>query len=197
MPSFKRAGVRVNGATMFHQGDSPLPSDPYTVYYTRMESPHILDVSLVGPFYLMERTVEHIKGRCLRPGSLSATPMLDEVIKNIGIVGVQHLVAPLPSLPHGQHMTVEIVREKYPDVAAFLRGCPANSPRPVYSLSKQTCHPDSAQLLADRSHWLFEHVPTLDFELLRTFLSKEAANEAGQKALAVMGAEQTAWRICR
>jgi hypothetical protein len=33
-------------------------------------------------------------------------------------------------------------------------------------------------------------VPTLDFEILGTFLSKEAANEAGRRALAVMGANK-------
>lgn len=183
MPNFKRAAL-------LHQGDSALPPDPDTVYYTRTDSPHILDVSLAGPFYPMDRIVEHIKGRCIRAGSLPAIPLLDEIIENVGIVGLEHPVAPLPFLPEGQHMTIGIVREKNSEVAAFLRSRTPNSPRPVYSLFKQICHPESTKLLANRSRWPFEHVPTLDFEILETFLWKEAANEGGRKALAVMGANK-------
>jgi hypothetical protein len=109
----------------------------------------------------MDNMVEHIKGRCVRAGSLSALPLLDETIESVGIVGLEHLVTPLPPLPEGQSMTIEVVRGKNAEVLTLLRNWPANSPRPVYSLLKQTCHPDSDQLLAGRARWPLSICPLL------------------------------------
>jgi hypothetical protein len=71
IPKFKRAGVRVNNATMLRRGDeSSLTPDLDTVYYTKTNIPHIYDVSIAGSVYPMDRIVEHIKSRCV-PGGKS------------------------------------------------------------------------------------------------------------------------------
>jgi hypothetical protein len=71
IPKFKRVGVRVNDATMLHRGDdSTLTPDLDTVYYTKTSIPDIYDISNAGPFYSMDRMVEHIESRCM-PGGKS------------------------------------------------------------------------------------------------------------------------------
>jgi hypothetical protein len=72
MPSFTQAVMRLSRRGR----KSPLPPDLDIVYYSRTKSPHILDVSLPGLFCPMATIVEHIKGRCLRTGSLPAIFLL-------------------------------------------------------------------------------------------------------------------------
>jgi hypothetical protein len=129
----------------------------------------------------MDNIVEHILGRCEREGSLPAMHMLNQTIERVGIVSLQHLIAPLPC---GHHMKIEVVQERNAEVAEFLRGSPPGTPKPVYSILQQTPHPDHEKILAAGSNWPFQHVPTLDMEVLETCLSKEAANREGRKVLA-------------
>jgi hypothetical protein len=78
-------------------------------------------------------------------------------------------------------MTIEVVGEKNPDVAGFLRSCPRGTPRPVYTIFKQVPHPEVERIMA--GSWPFDYVPTLDVEILKTFLSKEKANEEAGRIL--------------
>jgi hypothetical protein len=173
MPQIQRVELRVNGVGMLHRdGDPVTPPDPDTVYYTKTSRPHVFDVSFAGPFWPIEAMGEHIHSRCSKEGSLPALRRLHEVVESIGFVGLQHIVAPLPG---GEHMTIEVVGEKNPDVAGYLRSCPRGTPRHVYTISKQVLHPEFEQIIA--SSWPFDYVPTLDVEILKTFLSKEKVNE--------------------
>jgi len=166
MPRFRRVSTRINGVTMLRPGDpSAFTPDPDTVYYTKISMPHVHDVSVAGPFCPMDSIVQHIEQRCIRENSLPALPVLRETIEGAGIVSLGHIVAPLPG---GQHMTIEIVREKNAQVATFLNDCPPRSPRPVYTILEQTCHPDHEQILAVL--WPHEHIPTLDWKVIKTFL---------------------------
>lgn len=92
----------------------------------------------------MDSIVEHMLGRCQWEGSLPALPVLRETIENVGIVGLGHIVAPLPG---GYYMTIQIVPEKNAEVANFLHNYPPHTPRPVYRIVKQTCHPHHEELL--------------------------------------------------
>jgi hypothetical protein len=170
VPQSKRASVRVS---------EPVPApDPDTVYYTKTSLPHVLDVSIARPFYPLEKMVEHIQSRCGKEGSLPALRVLKETIENVGIVSLEHLLAPLPG---GEHMKIEIVREKNVNVAAFLRNCPPGTPRPVFMVLKQVPHPELEKIMA--GSWPFEYVPTLDFEVIKSLLSKETANEEASRVL--------------
>jgi hypothetical protein len=151
---------------MLRGEDEPIPGpDPDTVYYTKTSLPYVLDVSIVGPFYPLQKMVEHIQSRCGKEGSLPALRILKKTMEDVGIVSLEHLIAPLPG---GGNMMIEVVREKNIEVAAFLRNCPPGTPRPVFTILKQTPHPELAKIMA--GSWPFEHVPTLDFELVKTLL---------------------------
>jgi hypothetical protein len=171
--------VRVNGKSMLRREGEPDPTpDPDTVYYTKTSLLHVFDVSIAGPFYPMEKMIEHIQRRCGKEGSLLGLRTLKETIENIGMVSLEHLVAPLPG---EEHMKIEVVREKNAEVAEFLRSCPPGTPKPVYMVLKQVPHPAHEEIMA--GSWPFKYAPTLDLEMLKTLLSKEKANEEASRIL--------------
>jgi hypothetical protein len=177
--------MRVNGVGMLRPKGEPIPPpDPDTVYYTKTSLPHVLDVSVAGPFWPIEAMGEHIQSRCSKERSLPALRKLNEVVESIGFVSLQHIIAQLPG---GEQMTIEVVREKNPDVAGFLRSCPRGTPRPVYTIFKRVPHPEVQQITA--GSWPFDYIPTLDMEILKTFLSKEKANEEAGRILGSWKAE--------
>jgi hypothetical protein len=104
--------------------------------------------------------------------------ILDETVEGVGIVSLEHLIAPLPN---GHHMKIEILQEENAPVAAFLRGCQPGSPRPVYPIPEQTCHPDHKKMLANGCS--FDYIPALDFVVLETLLSIDEANQEARAVL--------------
>jgi hypothetical protein len=175
----RRVTVRVNGVGMLRREGEPIPPpDPDTVYYTKTSLPHFFDVSIAGPFYPIEKMGQLIESRCSKEKSLPALRTLKEVTESIGLVSLQQIVAPLPG---GAHMTIEVVREKNPSVAEFLRSCPPGIPRPVFMVIKQVPHPAMKEIMA--GGWPFNHIPHLDLDILKSCLSKETANEEAGKIL--------------
>jgi hypothetical protein len=122
---------------------------------------------------------EHIENRCLMERSLPALRILEEISENNGFVHLQHIIAPLLG---GEHITFEVVREKNPEVAKFLRNRRPRTPRPVFTIVKEVPHPALKEFKA--GIWPFKHAPMLDLEVLKSCLSKKKAHEEADVILA-------------
>jgi hypothetical protein len=92
---------------------------------------HTHHISIPGPFYPIGDLVKHLLRRCAQEGSLPALSVLKDLIENTGIVNLERIIAPLPD---GRHRTIQVVREKNAQVAAFLRSYPPRSPRLSYTI---------------------------------------------------------------
>jgi hypothetical protein len=133
---------------------------------------------MAGPFYPIDNLIEHTKGRCHREESLETLPVVNKIVESVGIVSLEDLVAPLQN---GHDMKIQIVGEKNAQGAAFPRGSLPKTPRPVYTIFKQTCHPDHKKMFA--SGWPFDYIPALDAVVLGSFVSKEEANQEAREIL--------------
>lgn len=110
--------MRVNGANVFGLGSPQPPTD--TIYYLRTSTPHLHDLSLIGPFHVLDAMVPSLRAK-LRDESPAGLQMLDEMMAASRISAFEHINAPLPGL--GNHkMRIELIREKNPEVLAILPG---------------------------------------------------------------------------
>lgn len=185
MPNFVRA--EVSASNTMH-ADVELPSqasDPDTLYYTKTRVPHQYEVTFSGPFYPVEGMITHIQRRCEKEGSLPAVYLLQKALHHADVVALWHVIAPLPC---GNRIKIEVMRKTNSETAMFLRNGPPNTPGTVWSVFNQTLHPDHMSLMNDR--WPFEHILTFDVEVLDTLCSKDRANKAARKILAVWNAKK-------
>jgi len=136
---------------------SPQPTD--TIYYLKTETPHLHDFSVFGPFHLREAIVPSIRQK-LQQTSPAGLATFDDLISRMGLSSFEHIVAPLPG---GHSMTIRLIKEKNPEVAATLPG-PA-----WYVVSVE-------QLSLYSSFSEFK-----SFDICGTYTSAEAANQAARR----------------
>ncbi|ORY12359.1 hypothetical protein BCR34DRAFT_600737 [Clohesyomyces aquaticus] len=159
--------------------DTPAAPDADTIFYLKTSKPHLKDVSISGPYYPLDATIEQIRSRLVQDKSVYGMSTFEELLRDVSIDGVTKVQAPLPD---GDVMTLEICREKNAWVAAFLRGCQPNTPRPVYIVLQVIPHPDFVEgRMGDGIN--SEFVPVVDSDIIATFTSKDAANHAARNLL--------------
>ncbi|KAK3696061.1 hypothetical protein LTR37_018142 [Vermiconidia calcicola] len=148
-----------------NQPRSPQLHPPGMIYHILTECPTIKDYTGFGPFHNIEATVPSILGK-LEAMSPSGFKAFQEVLPQWKNGGIPHFRAPLES---EDHVTIRLVDEYNPDVAAILPG-------PAWTVKR------SKVLLGPERNTEPEGVT--EFEVVETFLEKEKAFEAARRGIA-------------
>ena len=139
--------------------------DTETIYFVKTSKPHIQDISILGPFYLVEDAHMQLLMMLRREKTSVGEEMLHDLVNDMGLASMEHLNAPLPD---GNIMKLQLLREKNAEVARILPG-------EEWKILVATLI-----MTSDRST---EHPRVKKLKLRGTFTTKEEANMAAGKVL--------------
>jgi hypothetical protein len=152
-------------------GDEP---DPDVIYYLKTSKPHMLDVSISGPFYPLEEVFNQLHTRMEMEESTGGD-MLDDLVFSGAFPNVEHFTAPLPD---GNIMKFQLLRERNRDVVRAL-------PCKVWNITIA-----SPNLSVGDSGPGSPYPPVEDMQLRGTFLTSQAANIEAERVLRELKAEE-------
>lgn len=167
MASSSRTTVRVNLNSlkqMAGASSAPPPPPAGTIYYVQTSTPHIHDMSMFGPFHCLEALVPSVR-RKLAQTSPAGLLTFDEMLSSAdGHISFEHILAPLED---GNKMMIQVITRCNSEVAASLPGPVWNV---VCSEILNPFDPASPKLKS--------------FDIVGSFISPEAANEAVREVVA-------------
>ena len=144
-----------------HTPRTPKPVPEGTVYHILTESPSLKDYTGFGPFHCIEATVESILDKLQRvsmPGFRAFTEVLSQWCDG----SVVQMKAPLGD---GNHITIRLIEEHNPAVAAALPG-------PAWTVRRSIFKGAVVQQLR-----------YTDFDIVGSYLDKEQAFKAAREKM--------------
>ncbi|KIW62436.1 hypothetical protein PV04_10609 [Phialophora macrospora] len=170
-PTRNRTTMRLTGLP--GHDESARSPDPDVIYYLKTSKPHMLDVSISGPYYPLDEVLDQLHARMEIEGSTGGDT-LDDLVSSGAFPNVEHFNAPLPD---GNIMKFQLLRERNRDVVRAL-------PCKVWNVSV-AC----PNMGVGDSGPGSRYPPVEDMEMRGTFLTLQAANTEAERVLGELKAE--------